>query len=244
MSAQRNARARALVGRLFAEFGVIVLGVLVALGVDSWSEEREAAVRELELLRSLATDLRGSLAGLRDDQDFTRGREATLEWLLRYPTEGGAVVPVDSLPSITRAANWTAAYYPTLRTYETMIGTGTFDLISNAGIRLALADVKSQTEVYQDYRSQATRQWNDVYSVIWLERTGVHPLPSGGSLEPVPGAYSAETVTTAMRDEFFRAVIDRRRIFLFYVADNGDNLVTAMSDALELIEEELAERSS
>ena len=43
--------------------------------------------------------------------------------------------------------------------------------------------MKSQTEVYLDYRNQATQQWNDVYSVIWLEKTGVHPLPTGGSPE-------------------------------------------------------------
>jgi hypothetical protein len=227
---------------LVAEFGVIVLGVLVALGVDSWAEDREAAQRELELLASLATDLRGSLADLREDQDFTRGREATLEWLLRYPTEVGGTLPEDSLPSIALAANWTAAYYPTLRTYETMIATGTFDLISDADIRLALADVKSETEVYLDYRNQATQQWNDVYAVTWLEKTGVHPLPSGGGPVEVPGAASAETMTAAIGDEFFRAVMDRRRIFLYFVADNGDDLAAAMAEALELIEEELTAR--
>ena len=62
MSEKGSDRTRALVVRLFAEFGVIVLGVLVALGVDSWTEDRGAAIREVELLGSLATDLRGSLA--------------------------------------------------------------------------------------------------------------------------------------------------------------------------------------
>jgi hypothetical protein len=49
-------------------------------------------------------------------------------------------------------------------------------------------------------------------------------------------------MTTSMREDFFRAVIDRRRIFLFYVAENGDNLAAAMNAALELIEGELASR--
>ena len=62
MSELGSDRTRALAVRLFAEFGVIVLGVLVALGVDSWTEDRGAAIREVELLGSLATDLRGSLA--------------------------------------------------------------------------------------------------------------------------------------------------------------------------------------
>jgi hypothetical protein len=48
----------------------------------------------------------------------------------------------------------------------------------------------------------------------------------------------------AIRDEFFRAVVDRRRIFLFYVTDNGDRLAATMIRAQELIEEELAARGS
>jgi hypothetical protein len=228
-----------------AEFAVIVLGVLVALGVDSWASGRDAAVRELELLESLREDLRVSIASLQDDQAFTRGREATLEWLLRFPMEPATDFPADSLPSVTRAANWTAAYYPTLRTYESMVATGTFDLISDSDIRLALADVKSASEVYLDYRNQATQQWNDFYSVTWLEKTGVHPLPGGGNgPDPVPGVFSADRMGEAIRDEFFRAVVDRRRIFLFYVTDNGDHLAATMIRAQELIEEELATRGS
>ena len=244
MSDARQGPARALFLRLLAEFTVIVLGVLVALGADSWLADRESAKREVELLRSLATDLRGSLADLEEDQDQTREREATLEWLLNVAVDSGALIPADSLISLTRAVNWTESYYPRLRTYETMIATGTFDLISDGDIRLALSDVKAETEEYQDYRNQATQQWNDVYSVIWIEKTGVHPLPREGTPRPVRGAFSAETMTSAMRDEFFRGVVDRRRIFLFYVTANGDELTAAMSRALELIEDELSSRRS
>jgi hypothetical protein len=38
-------------------------------------------------------------------------------------------------------------------------------------------------------------------------------------------------------------VIDRRRIFLFFVAQTGDALATSMHDALRLIEIELESRS-
>ena len=242
MSESGAGRRRALVLRLAAEFVVIVVGVLVALGVDAWTDERDAKVREVELLESLASDLRGSLATLEGDNAFTLDRVATLEWFLRFPTDS-ARFPEDSIASLGRAANWTSAYYPTLRTFETMIATGTFDLISNAEVRLALADIRFQTQLYTDYRAQATQQWNDTYSVTWHQFMGVPRLPDAGPAS-APNPPPASSVNDALRDDFFRAVIDRRRIFLWYVADNGEALVETMREALALIETELALRGS
>jgi hypothetical protein len=44
--------------RAVSEFFVIVVGVLVALGVDSWASERADRTAEVEYLEQLATELR------------------------------------------------------------------------------------------------------------------------------------------------------------------------------------------
>jgi len=226
-----------------AEFSVIVLGVLVALWVEGWYEDRQDASLETDLLESLATDLRLSLDTLKHDNASHLARVATLEWFLRFPADEGAAFPEDSMASVALAANYTAAYYPTLRTYETMIATGTFDLISNEDVRLALAEVTFRAQFYIDYRNQATQQWNDTYSVTWLQYMGVHPLPGPPfSPETMPGTPPPAAAREALRDDFFRAVIDRRRIFLWFVAGNGDLLAEAMQNALDVIERELAAR--
>jgi hypothetical protein len=229
--------------RLIGEFSVIVLGVLVALGVEGWYADRQEATREVELLESLASDLETSLAALEEDNAFTLGRVESLDWFLRFPVASGAPFPADSIGRVTMAANWTESYYPTLRTYETMIATGTFDLISSTDIRLALADVKSESQNYSDYRNQATQQWNDMFAMTWLQFMGVHRIPGGGvSPEPVPGSPPATSVEDALTDDLFRAVVDRRRIFLWYVVDGGNELAEAMNTALDLITEELTAR--
>lgn len=243
MSDTPGNRAATLAIRFVGEFAVVVLGVLVALGVDAWAEDREAASREVELLESLATDLRSSLELLRHDNDSTLVRFGALDWALRFPVGAGTPFPEDSMQSVSNAANITAAYYPTLRTYETMIATGTFDLISNPEVRLALADVRAQTQVYADYRAQATQQWNDTYSVVWLQHMGVHRLDDAFGPRPVPHPPPPAAIERALRDDFFRAVLDRRRIFLFFVAEYGEALARTMGRALELIEADLAERN-
>ena len=242
MSESRRGGAARLAFRLLAEFTVIVLGVLVALAVDAWSAERDAKVLEVELLRSLEADLRVSLERLENDNRGTRARSTALEWFLSVPIGPGASFPRDSLSSVTNAANVTYAYSPTLRTYETMVATGTFAQISSSEIQSALSDVKSLSEVYSDYRNQATQQWNDTYSMTWLEYMGTH-VEDGGFYPSVPNPLPARSVMDALRSDLFRAVIDRRRIFLFFVAQNGDALATSMREALRLIEVELESRS-
>lgn len=61
--------------RLAAEFGTIVLGVLVALGAEAWWQNREEADREAQNLQVLADDLRSTDSTLvrviREDSTFT-----------------------------------------------------------------------------------------------------------------------------------------------------------------------------
>lgn len=240
---EKRSRPISLGLRLVGEFSVIVLGVLVALAVEGIYSDRQEAGQEIDLLRSLGSDLQSSLALLEADNAEHRTRVEVLDWFLRVAIDEGAPFPEDSIGVVTWAANYTESYYPTLRTYETLIATGTFDLIRSEEVRLALADVKSVSLFYSDYRNQATQQWNDTFAMTWIQYMGVHRL-SGGDDAPnqVPGAPPVEAVEAALRDGLFRAVIDRRRIFLWYVADNGDRLATTMADALALIDEELAAR--
>jgi hypothetical protein len=241
----KGSRPISLALRLVGEFGVIVLGVLVALTLEGWYGDRLDAERETDLLQSLAADLNLSRDSLVSENTKHSNRVATLEWFLQFPVDDEAGFPEDSIGSIAFAANFTEAYYPTLRTYESLIATGALDLISNAEIRLALAEVKFRAQFYTDYRNQATQQWNDTYSVTWLTHMGVHRLPGGEfSPETMPNPTTVAAVEDALRDDFFRAVIDRRRIFLWYVADYGRRMAGTMQAALDLIDDELAARDA
>lgn len=227
--------------RVFGEFSIIVLGVLVALGVDAWVEGREADRLEGTLLESLVADLKSGLVEMQTDNQDTEARVATLTWALSLPIDGSTSFPADSLGSVSTAVNWTQAYAPRLRTYETLIATGSFDLISSRAVQLALGDVKASSDVYADYRAQATDQWNLTYSKTWTEYMGQEHNPDAPF--GLPGQLPTPDVDAALRDRFFRGVINRRRIFLYFVVENGAALVAEMETALALIEAEIEARS-
>lgn len=67
--------------RLLAEFSVIVLGVLVALGVDSWVERRADQAAEREALEGLRDDLILNIEDLGEVSAGNFVQVARLEWL-------------------------------------------------------------------------------------------------------------------------------------------------------------------
>ena len=144
-------RSRAPVSRLLAEFAVIVVGVLVALGVDEWRENR--ADRELEgeyvvrilgdLLRSappldsLASRLGRAKAHLYFVQSYVLAEE-------ELPTDSAATVAALFKASRNQGGTFRASLPTT--TYSELQSTGRLGLIRSAEVRAALGDYFMRAE--------------------------------------------------------------------------------------------------
>jgi hypothetical protein len=70
-----NSLARGRLSRVAAEFLTIVLGVLVALGVDSWNTERRESSRGEDYLARIAADIATDVAALREVLEGTPSRQ-------------------------------------------------------------------------------------------------------------------------------------------------------------------------
>lgn len=65
-----ESRRRSILPRLAGEFLTIVVGVLVALGVDEWRESRAELRQEAEYYRSIVEDLDRDIAEYESAQRF------------------------------------------------------------------------------------------------------------------------------------------------------------------------------
>lgn len=218
---------RAYLGRLAAELGVIVAGILLALAADALMERRADRAREVELLRTLAADLSESAQDLRDDSDFAGERSATIRAYLALRDQQSPALTRDEATEILRAANITASYAPILRAYEALIASGSLGLIRNDDILFGLADVKRRTEEYLDYRAQTTNLWLFTLMPVWLEEVE---------------SADAEGLAKAIRSTQFRAAMGQRMMFLRFTGERGGALADRMNDLASGIEAELASR--
>jgi hypothetical protein len=143
--------------KLFTEFILIVAGVLVALMVDAWIEDREDAELRDEYLRRLADDVRTDIHNLDERVKFFLQVEAfgnqTLDWLASDEAPSAEILSAAFFAS----ERW--AFQPNVGTYLDLQNTGNIRLMDDIELRLLLAHYHSIAarrrggwELPQDYR--------------------------------------------------------------------------------------------
>ena len=152
--------------RLAAEFVVIVVGVLVALGVDAAREARQERVREAAYLGQLESDLAATAEAL---AEAIAEDELALENAQR--AAGGlasARLPnADSLRSWVAGATNGSSFHPTMGTIRALVEGGELRLLRDAGVRRGLLEYHGSVE-------GALRIYDAVDAYMWrtVERLG------------------------------------------------------------------------
>jgi hypothetical protein len=128
-------RMRIRRGRVTLEFGLIVLGVLCALAVDSWAERRGERAAGRSYLIRLEDDLSYNERHFQDIErtleDVYRRVETCLEILDGKHREAH---PSAKLATLYRASNYNRPA-PLDDTYQDLLSTGTLRLVTDHGLR-------------------------------------------------------------------------------------------------------------
>jgi hypothetical protein len=121
--------------RLTAEFVVIVVGVLVALGVDAARDARLERIREAGYLLQLRTDLAVTAESLAEAIAVDRRASESADLLIRALASPG-LPPSDSLAAWTAATtNSSASFYPTMGTVTALVESGELRILRDEELR-------------------------------------------------------------------------------------------------------------
>ena len=146
--------------RVTGEFLVIVVGVLVALGVDSWASQRDDRVLERDYLERLLDDVRYDLREYAFVDSVARvGEAASRE--LSSPERVAALPPEVLIANLLVAADERVAD-PSRETYEELVNSGQVELIRSPEVRRGLsAYARRITELNETWRrnSPELRRW-------------------------------------------------------------------------------------
>lgn len=205
-----DARGRGrLAARLVAEFTVIVIGVLVALAVDSFREDRQ----EQQILEEALGDIASQI----QDQHFTLGvmhgrvlpqKMASLERLVRFLRDEGAPVQ-DTLLLVQDMSNAMGAGHPWLASdrYEALRSSGLLRLLRDRPLSEDLAGTFAGFDLLLDqadrYKSDFARVAAEILPMELAPR--FHPMAGYGRDFDVP-----EFTAPAPLDAFVAEVRRRR----------------------------------
>ena len=143
-------------GRIVGEFFLVVLGVLAALMVDTWIEQRNDDNLQQKYLERLADDLGADRQSLDYRISFfTSVHSFGLQTLANLQTDG----PVDQdaiLAAYYASENF--AFRPLENTYQDLQSTGNIRLLEDIDLRLALASYYRKIRAEGGDPSEAYRE--------------------------------------------------------------------------------------
>jgi len=127
------------------ELVIVTLGVLVALGIQQWNEDRLELQEEKEILDHLLVDLSADRLRLEDQIMAATDKQVSLDRLLGVFSSGAR--PADQLQfleDVVTGANygWNQSQSRN-STYQEILSSGKFGLIRNASLRSTISNYQS-----------------------------------------------------------------------------------------------------
>ena len=139
MSSQPRVTKR-WVGRLGAELGVIIVGVLIALWADGWVSDRADRRVEASRIEALRDNLSGTRARLDDARTEAVSSQEALQRMVRWTAVSEAL---EQDGTVLRGLLYGPAFAPELNVYTDLKNSGDLALLRNAGLRQALARMEA-----------------------------------------------------------------------------------------------------
>ena len=129
------------------EIILVMIGILLALQVNTWNNNRELKKEELKVMKSLHQEFSQNLEKFDIIYNNQLKRKQTIEYVMSNNLQK---LPADSLVTLMNRinANWT--YDPFQGIYNSVIGSGKIELISNDSLKTKLATIQDLIKDYQE----------------------------------------------------------------------------------------------
>jgi len=223
--------------RLAGEFGVIVVGVLVALAIDAWWSERQERVDERQAVQLLRAEFQSNAARL--DTVASQDREALEAGyaLLALMDEAGQGREVYLPPRLLYDLVEVWTYDPINGGLNSLIASGRLGILEDDALRVALA---GWPDIVADLRENEEEEWSNTYTVLnpFFMDLGVWEdvLRASGLLRRYATPEGGVDLSPLLRNRQLRQHVANRITNLHNLLDEVETVENSIRDILDLLE--------
>ena len=170
------------------EVALIVLGITVALALDSWYEDRKQNLEESNILSQLEQGLTKDVEALRERIEFLENSKIQVEAIIRHISEGQSYSD-DLGARLSSVVSW-RWYEPNRGPYESLKARG-FDLISDDSLRLELISMFEDNRLHR------------VNETMWLHSNDQILSYFNHKLKRTVGGWEPIDYEKLLKDELF-----------------------------------------
>lgn len=151
---------------IIGEFLLVIFGILIALQIDNWNENRKTRKSEVKYLAALQDEVSNNLDELQRVMNLCEENATFAVELSRYtdPSESELTeIEFDTL--LLNSINTEVQYRPSIGVFEEIINSGKLEMISNDRLRYEIASWES---IMQQVRFQEQEHSRVRYNLIDL----------------------------------------------------------------------------
>lgn len=124
------------------EIVLVVLGILIALQINNWNSARQDRAKELSYLGNIRSDLVADIADMDSYLAARKNRIAAAQRVLKH-FDGAPITDASAFNSDGISIYSWQRYYLGNNTYQEMVNSGNFALLSNSDIKHQLLDIEA-----------------------------------------------------------------------------------------------------
>jgi Family of unknown function (DUF6090) len=129
------------------EIVLVMIGILLALQVNTWSQNRALKKEELKVMKSLHQEFSENLVKFDSAYAFHLRRKKNIETIMSIDIES---VSTDSLLLLIKRVNQNYTFDPFQGIYNSIINSGKIELISNDVLKNKISRIQDLIKDYQE----------------------------------------------------------------------------------------------
>jgi len=219
-----------------AEVALIAVGVLIALAVDSWWEDRTMRAAELEYLHSLHADFEANRLELIQQVQEEEQLIALGKQFHKHISSGFSDVTPSELNELVGKFYMFYSWTPITGTYDDMVGSGRLLYLQNATLRSKLSQYGHLLDSVDEYERAEFSDWYLEQSPFLRQYLNVS---SFGWIENYRPDFSFEPDLEALQSQEFHNLVSTWMVSHQDVIGNYKGAIESGDEFISLIETEI-----
>ena len=226
------------------EIILVVIGILIALSINNWNENRKLKIEERALLTNLSIEFDRKLIELEDKNSGRKKNIKGIDQLLHTITNRDSTIGGENLIRIIGGLQTWYQVNEEFSIIEMLFSSGKINTISNDSLKAALISWPDKLEeMFEEQRvvkDIGIHQLNPVINTYVSQAylNSMYIALDDNEMNTIESSFKND-IEGLFSDQKFESLIAARQLYLRVNFRDTENLIEAAQSILKLIKEEL-----
>ncbi len=223
------------------EISLIMIGILLALQINNWNENRKLNLKKEDLILNLIDEFKENSEQLGALTKENNNTIQNMDLFFKNAYTSTISISVDSLKSLAQAFAMGQNYSPELGFLEEAKSNGNLNLIKNRNLLKAFTNFETHYELYLTFNEQYFRSFYQ--GSIWEFRKSVGSITSlmnfdfGDYKNPIHKDLEQKAYIELVNSNLTTALLENQYLLIFGVNYHLKKMVVASDEIVEILSE-------